>query len=438
MRISSIASIATALSALAVPLMAQDWPNKPVTMIVPYAAGGPVDTIGRIIASGLTSTLGQQVIVENVPGAGGMTGASRVARATPDGSIFLLGGIATLALVPSLYKTPLYKPAADFAPVALIADSARLLVTRKDFPANTLREFVAYAKVNSQKMQFASAGAGTGSHICAALLNLAMGTNIIHIPYRGTGPALQDMIAGRVDFICDQISTSLPQVEAGAVKAIATFGVERVPQLPNVATAKEQGVDLDCSAWAALVFPKGTPDATVRRLNKATNDALESPHLRQRMEDLGMSIPAPDRRTPEYLAAFVPAEIDKWEGPIKASGITGELQIPFVFLLKSLLREIDNMNLTRRRILHLIAGVNALPVLSRIARAQTYPTRPVRLIVGFPAGSRAFAASAPTRGRRGQSRPAGAVQSALDRIEGALIAEVLDLLKWDLESAEAS
>jgi len=315
---------AALLAASTAPAAAQGWPTRPVTMVVPYAAGGPVDTIGRIVGSGLGRTLGQQVIIENVPGAGGMTGASRVARAAPDGSVFLLGGVATLALVPSLYKPPLYNATRDFAPVALVADSARLLVTRKDFPANTLSEFVAYAKVNGAKMQYASAGAGSGAHVCAMLLNSIMGTNITHIPYRGTGPAMQDMIAGRIDFICDQISTSLPQVQAGAVKALATLGPDRVAQLPNLPTAQEQGIALDCSAWAALVFPKGTPDAIVGRLNQATNEMLEIPALRQRMEELGMSIPAPARRTPDYLARFVPIEIEKWAAPIKAAGLTGE------------------------------------------------------------------------------------------------------------------
>src|SRR5712692_2647654 len=179
-------SAAFALIALTAPALAQDWPaRRALTMVVPFAAGGPVDTVGRILASGLTETLGQQVIVENVGGAGGMTGASRVAKAAPDGYVFLLGGGATLALIPTLYKKPLYDAVADFAPVALVADSARVLVTRKDFPPNTLAEFIAYAKANQAKMQYGSAGGGYGTHVCAILLDSAMGTRITHVPYRG-------------------------------------------------------------------------------------------------------------------------------------------------------------------------------------------------------------------------------------------------------------
>jgi tripartite-type tricarboxylate transporter receptor subunit TctC len=303
----------------------QDWPTRPVTMVVPYAAGGPVDTVGRIMAAGLSEILRQQVVIENVGGAGGMTGASRAAKATPDGYTFLLGGLAVLGQVPNLYKKPLYNAVTDFAPVSLFADSARILIARKDLPADTLKDFIAYAQANQTKMQFGSAGAGSGLHICAVLLNTAMGTTITHVPYRGSAPAMQDMMAGRIDFMCEQISTAFPQIQAGVVKAIATLGPARPPTLPDLPTAQKQGLaDLDCSTWSAFVFPKGTPEAIVRRLAQATSDAVDMPLVRERFASVGVTVAAPERRSPEYLAWFVPRELDKWAGPIQASGVSAD------------------------------------------------------------------------------------------------------------------
>jgi tripartite-type tricarboxylate transporter receptor subunit TctC len=317
-------SVLVAVS-VAGPAGAQDWPSRPLTMVVPYAAGGPVDTVGRIMAARLSEILGQQVVIENGGGAGGMTGANRVAKAAPDGYTFLLGGLAVLAQVPNLYKKPLYNAATDFSPVALFADSARILITRKDFPADTLEQFMAYAKANQAKMQFGSAGGGSGMHICAVLLNTVMGTNITHVPYRGSAPAMQDMIGGRIDFLCEQISTAFPQIQAGTVKAIATLGPARPPVLPHLPTAQELGLaDLDCSSWSAFVFPNGTPEAFVRRLAQATSEAVDTPSVRERFESVGVTVVAPERRSPEYLAKFVPSEIDKWAGPIKASGASAD------------------------------------------------------------------------------------------------------------------
>ena len=197
------------LSLAAFAASAQDWPTRPVTMIVPYAAGGPVDTVGRIMAQGLGEVLGQQVVVENVG----------VAFATPDGYTLLLGGSATLALVPALYgKKTLYDPLADFAHVVQFADSARVLIARKDFPANSLKDFVVYAKANHGQMQYGSSGTGAGAHICALLLDQAMGVKVTHVPYRGSGPAMQDLLGGRIDYICEQVSTAIQQIRAGTVR----------------------------------------------------------------------------------------------------------------------------------------------------------------------------------------------------------------------------
>lgn len=303
--------------------MAQDWPTRPITMVAPFAAGGPVDTVGRILSSRLSEVLGQQVVVENVGGAGGMIGASRVARAEPDGYTVLLAGSAVLALNQAIYKKPLYDAATDFAAVALFADSARVLITRKDFPAGTLPEFIAYAKSNDSKLQYGSAGHGSGSHVCAALLNWVNGTQIAHVPYRGTAQAMQDLVGGRLDFICEQISTAVSHIESGTVKAIAVLGPDRVAVLPHLATAKEHGLaDLDCNSWAALVVPKGTPEAIVRKLARAVDEAVETPSLRKRMEEVGVAIAPPARRTPEYLATYIRSEIARWGAVIKAARIS--------------------------------------------------------------------------------------------------------------------
>src|SRR5262249_5522009 len=204
------ALLGTLLSLVSISASAQDWPSRPVTMIVPYAAGGPVDTVGRIMAQGLSEVLGQQVIIENIGGAGGMTGATRVARATPDGYTFLLGGSATMTTVPALYgKKTLYNPLTDFEHVIQFADSARILIARKDFPAGSLKEFVAYAKANTTSLQYGSSGTGAGAHICALLLDQAMGLKITHVPYRGSGPAMQDLLGGRIDYMCEQVSTAV-------------------------------------------------------------------------------------------------------------------------------------------------------------------------------------------------------------------------------------
>jgi tripartite-type tricarboxylate transporter receptor subunit TctC len=305
--------------------LGQDWPSRPVTLVVPYAAGGPVDTVARILGSRLSEVLGQQVVVENVGGAGGMIAASRVAKAEPDGYTVLMGGSAVLAINQAIYKKPLYDGATDFAPVALFADSARVLIARKDFPVSTLTEFNAYAKANDSKLQYGSAGHGSGSHVCAALLNSVNGTQIAHVAYRGTAQAMQDLVGGRLDFICEQISTAVSHIESGTVKAIVILGPDRVAVLPNLPTAKEQGLaDLDCNSWAALALPKGTPDAIVRRLARAVNEAVETPSLRKRMGDVGVAIPPPERRTPEYLATYIPSEIARWGAVIRSAKITAD------------------------------------------------------------------------------------------------------------------
>jgi putative tricarboxylic transport membrane protein len=319
------ACVSLSLLSFATPSLAQaPFPNRPMTMVVPFAAGGAVDVLGRTIAARAGEILGQQIIVENVGGAGGMTGSARVAKSSADGYTVLLSGSAVLAINQTLYKKPLYNAVADFEHVGLFSDSARVLITRKDFPASTMSEFVAYAKANQASMQYGSAGVGSGVHVCSVLLDQAMGTKITHVPYRGAGPAMQDLMGGRIDFLAEQISTALPQIQAGTVKAIATLGVDRAPGLENLATAEEGGLKgLDCGSWGSLSFPKGTPDAIVHRMSKALSDAVDTAIVRERYRSIGVTIPAKERRTPEYLTKYVPAEIERWAGPIKASGAAG-------------------------------------------------------------------------------------------------------------------
>jgi tripartite-type tricarboxylate transporter receptor subunit TctC len=270
----------------------------------------------------MSETLGQTVIIENVGGAGGMTGSVRVAKATPDGYTMVLGSVGTHAQNQSLYKQPLYDAATDFTPVGLIAETPIALITRKDLPPNNFKDFVAYAKANQAEMKFGSAGAGSATHLGCVVLNSILGVNIVHVPYRGTGPAMQDLAGGRIDYLCDIIATAKPQIDAGSVKGLAILTKERAAVLPNLPTALEQGTDVQAYTWSAVFLPKGAPDAVVQKLNGAIVRAMKTPTVRERMAGLGAVLVADDQATPQYLAQFVKSEIAKWAAPIKASGVT--------------------------------------------------------------------------------------------------------------------
>ena len=310
----------------ALPSSAQDaWPSRPLTMVVPFAAGSSSDVAGRVLAARMSEMLGQQVIIENIGGAGGMTGANRVAKAAPDGYTLLLGGSATMTTVPALYgKKALYNPLTDFEHVIQFADSARILIARKDFPANSLKEFVAYARANVDKLQYGSSGTGAGAHICALLLDQAMGVKITHVPYRGSGPAMQDLLGGRIDYICEQVSTAVQQIKAGTVKPIATMGLSRSDVLPDLKTAAEEGFDLNCASLSAFEFPRGTPDAIVKRLAEATNKVVESAFVRERFDALGVAVEPAERRTREYYLKSLPPEVERQAQVMKASGLTAD------------------------------------------------------------------------------------------------------------------
>jgi tripartite-type tricarboxylate transporter receptor subunit TctC len=325
MKIKLFAALTAATLAFAHAANAQDFPTRPVTMVIPFAAGGPTDILGRVIAGRMSEVLSQQVVVENVGGAGGMTGSARVANAAPDGYQFVLGTVGTHAQGQTLYKTPLYNAVTDFTPVILIANVPIVLETRKDLPVNSFKEFVAYAKENQAKMQFGSAGAGSATHLGCVLLNYVIGVNITHVPYRGTGPALQDLEGGRIDYLCDVITTAKPPIDGGAVKGLAIFDSKRSPALPNVPTAAEQGTpNLIAYTWNAIFLPKGTPEPIVNKLHDAALAAMHTPSVHDRLTSLGAEVVPDQEATPKYLGDLVKSEIAKWAVPIKASGVSIE------------------------------------------------------------------------------------------------------------------
>lgn len=321
-------AVAAALAAAALPTRhgsAQDWPTRPLTLVVPFAAGGGVDTTARAFTPRLSEVLGQQIVVENVGGGGGMVGGTRVAKAAPDGYQLVIGTAGTHAINQSLYKRPLYNSATDFAPAGIAAHSFLVLIARNDLPPNTLAEFAAYAKANADRMQYASAGTGSSTHVACLILNNALGVTITHVPYRGTAMAMQDLFAGRIDYICEPISTALPHIRGGTVKAITSLGPQRTPVLPALATAAEQGFPgATTTSWLGFFFPRATPAAIVQRFSRALHDTLETPSMLARLASLGLVPAAPEERTPEFAAKFVPAEIEKWGRPIKASGISAD------------------------------------------------------------------------------------------------------------------
>ena len=315
-------AIAVAMIAFGTSAGAQNFPTRPMTMVIPFAAGGPTDVLGRVIAGHMSKVLGQQVIVENIGGAGGMTGSERVAKAAPDGYEFVLGTVGTHAQGQTLYKHPLYNAVTDFTPVILVAEVPIVLITRKDLPVNNFKEFVAYAKENQASMQFGSAGAGSATHLGCVLLNYRIGVNVTHVPYRGTGPAMQDLQGGRIDYLCEIITTAKPQIDGGTVKGLAILDSKRSPALPNLPTAAEQDTDIVAYTWNAIFLPKGAPEPIVQKLHDAALDAMHAPSVRDRLEGLGARIVPDDETTPQHLGSFVKSEIDKWAAPIKASGVS--------------------------------------------------------------------------------------------------------------------
>lgn len=326
MKLKLFAALAAALSvAFAFPAHAQTFPDRSMTMIIPFAAGGPTDVLGRLVAGRMSEILKQTVVVENVNGAGGQTGSLRVANATPDGYEFVLATVGTHAQGQTLYQHPLYNAVTDFTPVILIANIPLVLVARKDLPVNNFKEFISYVKENQSKMQFGSAGTGSATHLGCLLMNYLLKVNVTHVPYRGSGPAMQDLQGGRIDYLCDVMTTAKPPIDSGAVKGLAVLNATRSDALPNVPTAVEQGVpDLIAYTWNAIFLPKNAPETVVKKLHDATLEAMHTPAVHDRLTGLGAEIATDQQATPQYLGDLVKSEIAKWAVPIKASGVSVE------------------------------------------------------------------------------------------------------------------
>ena len=312
-----LAAIAS-LGAMAAHAQAQAYPTRSITMIVPFAAGGPTDVISRIVTGHMAQTLGQSIIVENVVGAGGTTATSRAARAANDGYTLITGHMGTHAAAVPLYPNLAYHPEKDFEPVALLAGTPILILARKDFPPKDLKEFVTYVKANVDKVNAAHAGVGSVSHVSCQLLNSILDIKPTGVPFNGTGPAMNALVGGQVDYMCDQIVNAVPQINGGTLKAYAVATAERNPSLPDVPITAEAGLPaFQAQAWNAIFAPKGTPAPVIARLNAAAVKALDDEGVRKRLLDLGSVIPAAADRTPQALAALVKSEIAKWTPVLK-------------------------------------------------------------------------------------------------------------------------
>ena len=303
---------------------AQVYPSRPITMIVPFAAGGPVDTVARILSEPMRATLGQSIIVENVTGAAGSIGVGRVARAAPDGYTLSIGHWSTHVVNGAIYPLP-YDLLRDLEPIVLLPSNPMIVVSKSAVPAKNLNEFVGWIKANEGKVSAGTAGAGSATHVAGVYFQNVTGTRFQFVPYRGTGPALQDLVAGQIDFIVDQASNSLQHVRDGKIRAYAVTASARLPSAPDIPTVAEAGLpSLDISVWYGLWAPKGTPKEIIAKLNAAAVQALSEPTVRQRFAELGLDMPPRDRLTPEALAAYQKAEIEKWWPVIKDANIKTE------------------------------------------------------------------------------------------------------------------
>ena len=319
-----LAGGAAALPAVSRIAWAQTYPSRPITMIVPFAAGGGSDVVGRIMAEQMRAALGQRIIVENVAGAAGSIGAGRVARAAPDGHTLGLGQWGTHVLNGALYSLP-YDVINDFEPVSLIAENPLLVVARKSLPAKDLTELIAWLKANREKASQGTSGVGGASHVAGVLFQQLSGTQFQFVPYRGAGPAMQAVAGGQVDLMFDSPTTSLTQSRAGIIKAYAVTAKRRLVAAPEIPTVEEAGLPgLHVSVWYALFAPRHTPRPMIDKLNIAVRDALGNPQVRQRLMEMGLELPAREQQTPEALAAYQKAEIEKWWPIVKAAGIKAE------------------------------------------------------------------------------------------------------------------
>jgi tripartite-type tricarboxylate transporter receptor subunit TctC len=310
MRIPEILAAVVMLTATTGTGVAQSWPSRPLTMVVTFAAGSGDDLLARIISPRLSELLGQQVLIENVGGAGGMNGANRVAKAAPDGYQFVLGGTGTFGANQTLYKHPVYNALTDFKPVVLIAEQPMALIARNSLPVSNLQEFIAYTKTQQAQMQFGSGGPGSATHLACVLLNSAIGANVTHVPYRSAAIGIQDMIGGHIDYLCPIVSTAVSQIQASQVKPIAILSKNRTPILPKLASAHEQGlVDFDAYIWNGIFLPRDTPSKIAQKLHDTAVAAMDTPDVQRRITEMGGAVVTPERRSSEYLQKFVESEI---------------------------------------------------------------------------------------------------------------------------------
>lgn len=309
--------LATSFSAHA----ADPYPSKPITLVVPFAAGGPTDTVARLLGQAMGDYLKQQVVVENVGGAGGTLGAGRVARADPDGYTILLHHIGH-STAPALYRKLPYNAMSDFEPIGLVTDVPMTLVARKDFPAKDFKELLAYVKANKEKVTYANAGLGSASHLCGMLFMSAIQTDMTTVPYKGTGPAMNDLLGGQVDFMCDQTTNTTSQIKGGKIRAYGVTTKTRVASLPDIPTLAESGLaNFEVAVWHGLYAPKGTPKPVIAKLVQALQFALQDATVKQRFGELGTEPVAKNRATPQALASHLKTEIAKWDPIIKKAGI---------------------------------------------------------------------------------------------------------------------
>jgi tripartite-type tricarboxylate transporter receptor subunit TctC len=312
---------ALAILAASTGAIAQDYPNRTLTIVVPFAAGGPTDTVARLIGQSMTKSLGQTVIVENVAGAGGTMGVERVAKAKADGYQLVLMHIGISTSV-SLYRNLRYNPLTDLDPIGLITDVPMTIIARKDFPPKDMKELITYVKANKDKVTYANAGVGAASHLCGMLFMSAIQTDLTTVPYKGTGPAMTDLIGGQVDFLCDQTTNTTQQIKGGKVKAYAVTTKTKVPSLPDLPTMEQSGLPgFEVAVWHGLWVPKGTPKPAIDKLTVALQTALKDPAIIAKFAELGTEPVAQNRATPAALAAHLKAEVDKWGPIIKKAGI---------------------------------------------------------------------------------------------------------------------
>ena len=314
-------SACAALLATSMSIWAAAFPERPITMVIPFAAGGPTDVVARMIAIPMGKSLGQSVIVENTVGAGGTIAATKVARAAPNGYTIFLHHMG-MSTAPALYRKLSFDPLKDFDYIGQVVDVPMTLLARKDLPANNLQELLGYIKANKEKVTLANAGLGAVSHLCGLLFMSSIGVDLTTVPYKGTGPAMNDLLGGQVDLLCDQTTQTVPMIKEGRIKVYGVTTLNRLSALPNVPTLDEQGLKgFEVKVWHGMYAPKGTPADVINKINTALRDALKDPMVKQRLADLSSDVPAPDKVTPQGLKSHLEAEINKWGPVIKKAGI---------------------------------------------------------------------------------------------------------------------